>query len=397
MQRQRLVRIDPLGGVAGDMMVAALLDAFPEHEPALADSLVCLRLPPSVSWRIDEGTFSGFRGKRFRVEAESEQAAHSHHHYSDLVELIGHCGLPQGVARRALDIYTLLADAEAAVHGTTLQQVVFHEVGAWDSVIDVVAVATLLEAIGETKWLCGSLPLGSGQVPTDHGWVPVPAPATSKLLDGMPVHDDGLGGERITPTGAAILRHLGCHFDTRCSGRLRNTGMGFGSRELPDRANALRLLVLETANNDAGFLHDRVVRVAFDIDDQTPEDVAIAVDILRDTAGVLDVTLATRASKKGRVGFHIELLAQPERFDDILAACFRQTTTLGIRYHEIERALLTREHGEATTSQGQVRIKTASRPSGATRKAEADDIARLRESQQRRQQVRREAEQAGEP
>lgn len=396
MPQQRLIRIDPLGGVAGDMMVAALLDAFPEHETALADSLACLGLPVSVNWWIEQGTFAGFRGKRFRVEAESTQAAHSHHHYTDLVELIGCVGLPQGVARRALDMYSLLADAEATVHGVTRQQVAFHEVGAWDSVIDVVAVATLLEAIGHTEWLCGLLPLGSGQVPTDHGWVPVPAPATAQLLDGMPVHDDGLGGERITPTGAAILRHLDCRFDTRCHGELRNTGMGFGMRELPDRANVLRLLVLETAANGDGILHDRIIRATFDVDDQTPEDIAIAIDILRDTAGVLDVTLAPRAAKKGRVGFLIELLVQPERFDDILAACFRQTTTLGVRYHEVERALLSRELGEATTSQGQVRIKTASRPSGATRKAEADDIARLRDSQQHRQQVRREAEQPGE-
>lgn len=396
MQRKRLIRIDPLGGMAGDMMVAALLDAFPEHELALTDSLNRLPLPASVSWRVEQGAFSGFRGKRFRVEAENEHEAHSHHHYTDLVKLISHCGLSQGVVCRALAIYELLADAEATVHGVTRQQVAFHEVGAWDSVIDVVAVAALLEAIGEADWLCGSLPMGGGQVHTDHGWVPVPAPATSELLTGMPVHDDGLAGERITPTGAAILRHLDCRFDTRCSGRMLGTGMGFGSRELPDRANALRLLVLEAVENGAKFLHDRVIRAAFDIDDQTPEDIAIATEILRDTGGVLDVTLATRASKKGRVGFQIELLVIPDCFDDVLEVCFRQTTTIGIRYHEIERRLLAREHGEAATSQGRVRIKSVARPSGITRKAEADDIARFTESQQRRQQIRFEAEQVRE-
>ncbi|GHA87475.1 nickel pincer cofactor biosynthesis protein LarC [Modicisalibacter luteus] len=396
MQRKRLIRIDPLGGVAGDMMVAALLDIYPEHEPALRDSLNRLPLPASVSWRIEQGAFSGFRGKRFYVEAESEHEAHSHHHYTDLVALISHCGLSQGVVGRALAIYELLADAEAAVHGATRQQVAFHEVGAWDSVIDVVAVAALLEAIGEVDWLCGSLPMGSGQVHTDHGWVPVPAPATSELLAGMPVHDDGLSGERITPTGAAILRHLDCRFDTRCSGRMLKSGMGFGSRELPDRANALRLLVLEAAGNGADFLHDRVIHAAFDIDDQTPEDIAIAVNLLRDMTGVLDVTQATRASKKGRIGFQIELLTIPEYFDDVLEACFRQTTTLGIRYHEIERKLLAREHSKAATSQGRVRIKSAARPTGTTRKAEADDIARFTESHQQRQQVRIEAEQVRE-
>lgn len=396
MQRKRLIRLDPLGGVAGDMMVAALLDAFPEHEPALAESLNRLPLPVSVSWRVEQGVFSGFRGKRFCVEAENEHEAHSHHHYTDLVELISHCGLSQNVACRALAIYELLADAEATVHGSTRQQVAFHEVGAWDSVIDVVAVAALLEAIGEVDWLCVSLPMGSGQIHTDHGWVPVPAPATSELLAGMPVHDDGLAGERITPTGAAILRHLDCRFDTRCSGQMLGTGMGFGSRELPNRANALRLLVLEKSENDAWFLHDRVIQAVFDIDDQTPEDIAIAADILRNTAGVLDVTFATRATKKGRLGFQIELLATPECFDDVLEVCFRQTTTLGIRYHGIERRLLAREHGEAATSQGRVRIKSAARPAGITRKVEADDIARFTESQQRRQQVRFEAEQVRE-
>lgn len=392
MQRKRLIRIDPLGGVAGDMMVAALLDAFPEHESALADALACLPLPPPVSWRIEQGTFSGFQGKRFHVAAASDHEAHSHHHYGDLVELIGHCGLPPGVASRALAIYALLADAEATVHGVTRRQVAFHEVGAWDSVIDVVAVAALLEAIGDTEWLCGSLPMGSGRVHTDHGWVSVPAPATSELLAGMPVHDDGVAGERITPTGASILRHLDCHFDTRCAGRLLGSGTGFGSRELPGRANALRLLVLEGTERASGFCHDRVVQAVFDVDDQTPEDIAIAVDLLRDMPGVLDLSQDTRASKKGRLGFRIELLAQPEHVDDILEACFRQTTTLGIRYHDVERALLTREHGEAATRHGSIRVKTAFRPSGDTRKAEADDIARLRHSQRQRQQARVEAE-----
>lgn len=172
------LRLDPLGGVAGDMMVAALLDAFPEREGLVNDALAALRLPDTVRWRIAPETVGGFTGRRFLVETP-RGGHHSHRSYAELQGLITSSGLTKGVVDRALDIYRLLAEAEAAVHGTTVEEVAFHEVGAWDSVVDVVAVAALLDSLDGARWFCGSLPMGGGSVNTDHGRVPVPAPATA--------------------------------------------------------------------------------------------------------------------------------------------------------------------------------------------------------------------------
>lgn len=381
------LRLDPVGGVAGDMLVAALIDAFPDREPVLHAALDALALPETVTWRVERTTASGFTGCRFRVETPPG-GHHSHHHYTAIRDRIAAAPLAATVRDRALDIYRRLAEAEAAVHGCTVEAVAFHEVGAWDSVVDVVAAAALLDSLDGARWLCGSLPLGGGRVRTDHGIVPVPAPATARLLEGFPVHDDGIPGERVTPTGAAILRHLQPETGGGAAGTLRATGTGLGTKTLPGLLNALRVVALHEAAPAQGWATEHLVRLACDLDDQTPEDVAIAADRLRGTAGVIDVTTAMVQGKKGRLALRLEALADPAALPRVLETCFEQTATLGVRWHEVRRAVLPRRAGTA----GDLRIKTAERPGGATVKVEADDLAAHGHSRRDRDRLRAAAE-----
>jgi uncharacterized protein (DUF111 family) len=222
------------------------------------------------------------------------------------------------------------------------------------------------------------LPLGGGQVRTAHGMLPVPAPATSALLAGYDWHDDGLAGERVTPTGAAILRHLvapGACGKRAVTGRLLGVGAGAGTRTLPGKPNIVRALVFEPT--EAPFAADidaDVVTVhEFDVDDMTGEEIALAADRLRAVAGILDVSLASRVGKKGRLATEFRVLAQPAAATGVAQACFTETSTLGLRVREERRHVLRRT--EVATAAG-VSVKLAQRPGGVTTgKAAHDDLA----------------------
>jgi uncharacterized protein (TIGR00299 family) protein len=385
------IRLDPIGGVAGDMFVASLLDAFPDRAPLLDEALGSLTPPEGVSWRVEAAKVSGFAGRRFQV-SEPHAKGHGHYSYKSLIRLIGDAGLAAPVRDRALDIYARLAEAEAAVHGGSLDDVVFHEVGAWDSVVDVVAAACLIESLSPVEWFCGPLPIGRGAVRTAHGAIPVPAPAALRLLRGMPVVDDGIEGERITPTGAAILAHIAPRFDTFPAGRLLGAGYGFGARALPGRLNALRMIVFAAAPQRPEVATEEMVRLSCDLDDQTPEDVAIAVDRLRLIEGVVDVTTSVAAGKKGRIALRLDVLARPECLPEAQSQLLEQTTSLGIRWHTVYRAVLPRGSEVVETSAGPVRRKRADRSAGPTFKAESDDIAALGDTHEARKRIRIEAE-----
>jgi uncharacterized protein (DUF111 family) len=228
-------------------------------------------------------------------------------------------------------------------------------------------------------------------VHTEHGWLPVPTPATSLLLKGFVLIDDGLAGERITPTGAAILRHLGATQDEdRTPRRLLRGGTGFGSKVFPGLSNVLRALVLE----DAGVhpLADRVAQLQFEIDDQTPEDLAIALDQLRAHPSVLDVLQVPAFGKKGRMTAHIQVLAVPGDLDAVVDACFAETTTLGLRWQVIERRVLSRRHETVQVSGRSVRVKIAERSGAITSKAESDDLRNVKGGRVERERVRQAVE-----
>ena len=281
-------------------------------------------------------------------------------------------------------LLALLAGAEAHVHGTAVDDVHFHELGDWDSLLDVVAAGCIAANLDGAHWTASAPPLGGGVVRTAHGLLPVPAPATTFLLTGYPWRDDGIAGERVTPTGAAILRHLvpaaQCNA-RRDAGRLVSVGCGAGTRALPGLPNIVRALVLEralamgTADADA----DVVAILEFDVDDMTGEEIATAADHLRAEAGVIDVSIGTRHGKKGRPLSDFRVLAQAHAVAALAQACFTETSTLGLRVREERRRVLPRAEVATELDGATVHVKVAQRPSGArTGKAAHDDVATQR-------------------
>jgi uncharacterized protein (DUF111 family) len=298
------------------------------------------------------------------------------------------------VRERALAMFRLLGEAEAAVHGVALDAVSFHEVGAWDSIADVFSAAWLVEAAGVTSWSCTAIPLGGGRVRTAHGEMAVPTPATTRLLMGCPMHDDGRLGERVTPTGAAILRHLAPDFSAPMApATLVASGSGFGTMRLDGMSNVLRVLAFEGAA--AAAPREPVGVCAFEVDDQSPEDLAEGLDRLRAMDVVYDVIQMPAFGKKGRMGAQVQVLAVAAAADAVIAACLEQTTTLGVRWQVLERAVLARSSSGISVGGRSIRVKQAVRPGGdISRKAEMADVARASGSQVEREALRRAAEAA---
>ena len=447
------IQLDPVGGIAGDMFAAAVLDAWPELEPPLVAAFERAGLDAIASVaRVDHADHA-LTGSRFTVHEAGgpdhdrpapgrsdrhgpddhgpddhgpddhgpddvddaggsdgrgrRHPRHPHHLYRDIRALLGASDLDSGARARALDIFARLAGAESAVHGTPVEEVSFHEVGAWDSIADVVCAAWLIERL-DAAWSSGPLPIGRGRVETSHGRLPVPAPATVELLRGMAVSQDTFLGERVTPTGAAIVAHLAPSFEPLPGPmRLERCGTGFGTSRLPGTSNVLRLLAFDTPGGggldagldtglDAGAQRERIAVCEFEVDDQTGEDLALALARLRDLDGVLDVSSHAVHGKKGRLAVHVRLLARIAAVDAALASCFRETTTLGVRWHEVSRATLVRESRTVTVDGRPVRVKSAHRP-GRTRtaKAEIDDLGRIAGGHAARERLRASAERAG--
>ena len=280
----------------------------------------------------------------------------------------------------ALGIFKLLAEAEGAVHGVSPDEVGFHEVGAWDSIADIVGAAVLIDKLRVTHWTCSPVPLGGGRINTAHGIIPLPAPATTRLLVGLQTLDDGVQGERVTPTGAALLRYL-CPPDEATEDRERGvrclsaTGFGFGTKTLPIISNCVRALCfsLRPAANVAGSR--RIHALEFEVDDQSGEDLAMGLDRLRAHPGVLDVTQSAVFGKKGRMMVHVQVLAKEAYADEIIDECFRETTTIGLRRQIVHGVGLERRIESVVVDGCERRVKVVERPGGKTAKAESDDVA----------------------
>jgi uncharacterized protein (TIGR00299 family) protein len=386
------LHLDPMGGMAGDMFVAALLDAFPEHARAVEAAAGGLA---GVACRALPHRDAVLTGSRFQVDAPGHHLHHDdHHHHTGWREIearLQASALSPGVKRQAIGIFSRLAEAEAQVHGIAMDDVTFHEVGSADSVADIVAAAWLIDAFPGAAWSVGPLPLGSGRVRTAHGMLPVPAPATALLLRGMPVIDDGIQGERVTPTGAAILRHLAPSARQGLTGRIARTGSGFGTRTLPGVSNIVRVLAFTRHDEPSAGQHRQLSVICFEVDDQSPEDLATALDRLRTVPGVHDVLQSPVFGKKGRMGTHVQLLVQPGRRESAIEACFDETTTIGLRIHEVEGRVLPRQMRDVTVEGRTLRVKTVERPGGRTSKAESDDL-REQDGHAARTRLRRAAE-----
>ena len=389
------LHLDPLGGVAGDMFVAALLDAFPEHESAV---IVAAEHAAGVRCQIVPH-HDVFAGRRFCVrETPDARGDRGHHHvaWRDIRARIAATELPDAVKIHASGIFVLLAEAEGKVHGIEPEAVAFHEVGAADSIADIVAAAWLIAALAPARWSVAPLPLGAGRVHTAHGPMPVPAPATALLLEGFAFLDDGIAGERVTPTGAAIVRYLNCApAPPRSVGKLERSGVGFGSRKLPGIANGLRVLAFVGEGSATLAAHRDLAVVEFEVDDQSAEDLAIGLDRLRALGGVHDVVQVAVFGKKGRLATHVQILARPDALAAVTEACFRETTTIGLRTHRVDGLVLPRRQAQVAVGERSVRVKLVERPGGVSGKAESEDAANV-EGHAARVRLRRQAEQIAE-
>jgi len=387
------IHLDAVGGVAGDMFIAAVLDAFPDLRDGMLNAIRASGLPDDVGLSVRPHADHALTGLRFLVD-ESHQHGHGHKHtkFREIRKMLESAPLDADLRTHAIGIFSRVAEAEGRVHGLPVEEVSFHELGEWDSIADIVGAAFLISKL-DARWTVGSLPQGSGRVNTAHGYLPVPTPATVLLLEGFDFHDDGIPGERVTPTGAAILNYLKANQQRdRKSCRLLRSGSGFGTRTLPGMSNVLRLLAFEesTATTET----DRIAELAFEVDDQTPEDLSIGLDKLRAHPSVVDVLQAPVYGKKGRLAVHVQVLADPDDLENVLNACFAETTTLGVRYQIQERRKLRRRQTEVDANGRKVRVKLAERPGGLTAKAEADDLSRVIGDRGEREQVRRMAEEA---
>lgn len=387
------IHLDPIGGIAGDMFVAAMADAFPDCVPGLMAELAKLqggeghiRLEPCSDM---------LSGKRFVVE----RGGHSHHHvpHRAIRAQLEDARLDADVLRHALGLFSLLAEVEAEVHGVSPDEVEFHEVGAWDSIVDFVAAAYFIAKLVPERWTFAPLPLGGGRVRTAHGVLPVPAPATAILMRGLEVIDDGVGGERVTPTGAAIVRYLANASPPPAEGRgegrvLASTGHGFGTRKLAGIPNMLRVVAFTHSHSIPAKPDEEIATLQFEIDDQTSEDLAVALDRVRMAPGVLDVGQVAVYGKKNRLATQVQILARIEAVDAVAELCLAQTTTLGLRISRAWRRTALRAQVETSVPES-VRVKIAARPSGEiTAKAEMDDLARIPGDRARREEARRRAE-----
>lgn len=361
-----------MGGVAGDMFAACLFDAAPDLRADVLSRIEHSKIGGMVRIAVDAGVDKGIKGARVAVTPVSEDAHHNRA-YADIISIIKTAGLAEAEAETACAIFTLLAGAEAKIHGLAPDDVVFHEVGAWDSVVDVVMAAMLIEALSAT-WSCGPLPIGSGTVNAAHGVLPVPAPAAAVLLQGFDMRADGAAGERVTPTGAAILKYLAPAPSPPAGPmRLECSGFGLGHAALDGVSNALRALVF--SESAAGARSENIAELRFEIDDQSPEDLAAGLDNIRAMPGVLDAVQSPVFGKKGRMAAQVQILCRREVMDAVTDACFLETTTLGVRRQTVNRRVIERSISVHDSGGGEVRVKTALRPGAKrTAKAEMDDL-----------------------
>jgi uncharacterized protein (TIGR00299 family) protein len=375
------IHIDPLGGLSGDMFLAAILDAWPASFSGLDAALRATGLPETITLRRVDHADHALSGSRLLVEGSADRPTGS---YRDIKALLNDAALPDGVRARALDTFALLAEAEGHVHNVPPEDVTFHELADWDSIVDIVGAAFLVDGLGQVSWSVASLPVGRGRVTTSHGPLPVPAPAAARLLEGFELIDDGIEGERVTPTGAVILRHLGASAAMpRQPLRLMRTGTGFGTRTLPGLSNAARLLVYELPPSD-GITDDLVGVIEFEIDDQSAEELAVGLDALREVEGVVDLLQVPAFGKKGRMVASIRLLCRPDCIDTVIGACFTETATIGLRWQLTHRRTLPRTSSRAAG--GDIAVKLVRRPGGErTAKADVEDVRQERGAWPRKQ------------
>lgn len=382
----RILHIDPFSGVSGDMTVAALRD-LGVPEDIFQDALASLSVKLPMC-RFERGDRGGIAGWRFRVEGhdgiEGESAGHHHHHdhghhhhgehahhhahphdhahgrnHDEIRQLLEASSLAPRVQKRALSVFQRIAVAEGAIHGVPPESVGFHEVGAEDSIADIVCACAGLESLNLDRITCGPLIEGTGHIHCAHGTFPLPAPATIALLKGIPFRQVEEPWEHITPTGAALIAEFATAFGVMTEMSVSAIGYGLGSRITPNRPNALRMILGDSTDSSTTG-KDEVIELRTNLDDLTPEHAAYALEAIL-ASGAIDATLTPTVMKKGRSGWILEVLCHEQKADSLTDLILSETTSFGVRRHRLERTILERHHRAVETPYGPISVKVGQR------------------------------------
>ena len=400
-------------GAAGDMLTAALLELLPDPEDFLRQ-MNCAGIPDMQMSR-EEKVSCGLRGTHISVRIGGEEEisddvpehdhehhhdhvhAHGHHHdhdhahahehdhghdhehhhehghshagLADVARIIDRLNLPEEVKRDALGVYDLIAQAEAHAHGCAVEQIHFHEVGMLDAVTDVSAVCLLMHLLAPERVVVSPVCTGFGEVRCMHGIVPVPAPATAWLLQGMPAYAGSIRGELLTPTGAALLKYFATEYGRMPEMRVERVGSGMGMKDFA-AANCVRVFLGED-----GRATDDVIEISCNLDDMTGEMIGCVTELLLE-AGALDVYLTAIQMKKNRPGVKLSCICRPEDESRMAELMLKHTTTLGVRMQRFERTVLNRSRETAHTPYGDVEVKIASGAGIEKRKPEYESALR---------------------
>ena len=377
----RILYFDCFAGAAGDMVLGALLDAglpLDELKRALGSLAV-------EGWdvSVDRVIKTGVTATKFRVHQNVHSGTasgapgtghhHNHHHLKDIFAAIERSALSDAGKRRAIGMFRRLGEAEAAIHGTTMEKVHLHEVGALDSIIDIVGAVFALEWFKPDRIVVSPMNVGGGMVKSAHGVFPVPAPATVTLVKNAPIYSSGIQSELLTPTGALILTEYASEFGPVPAMTIERVGYGAGDREFKETPNVLRVLVGQAERTRS----ETVVVLECEIDDMNPQIFGLLMDKLY-AAGALEVFYGAVQMKKNRPGTLMTIVARPQQREPMMEIVFRESTTIGVRYQELVRECLDREMVTVTTPLGPVRFKVARR-NGRVLNAqpEFDDLAKL--------------------
>ncbi len=377
---------DCFAGAAGDMMLGALIDAGVPFD-AVREALGSLAVD-GATVSVERVLKCGVSSLKFRVtesprepgagSRESETNTHRHYHLKHIYAAIEKAALPPAAKARATTMFQRLAEAEAAIHHSTLEKVHLHEVGALDSIIDIVGTAFAMDYLAPERVVVSPVNVGGGMVRTAHGVFPVPAPATVRLLGNLPTYSSGMAFELLTPTGALLLSEYAHAFGPLPAMRVTSVGYGAGDRDLPETPNVVRAFVGES---DAVAPAMRVAVLACEIDDMNPQIFGVLMDQLY-AAGALEVFYQPVQMKKNRPGTLLTVVCAPGMRDALADLVFRETTTIGIRYEEMSRLCLDREMVPVQTAYGVVRFKVARKGDVVLNaQPEFDDLSRLAAAQ----------------
>ncbi|MBI5095397.1 MAG: nickel pincer cofactor biosynthesis protein LarC [Candidatus Hydrogenedentes bacterium] len=347
----RTLYFDCFSGASGDMVVGALIDAGAPFD-AIRNGLKSLGVS-GYEVSADKIQKSGIAATQFKV-AVSDSEKHPHRHLADIERIIAEGRLPDSVKEASVLTFRRIGKCEAEIHGTTIDKIHFHEVGAVDSIVDVVGAHLALDLLKIERVQSSALHVGAGMVKCAHGYMPVPAPATAMLLEGVPCYGGEVQGELVTPTGAALISQLATEYGPIPPMTIRAVGYGSGTKDIFDRPNVLRVLIGETS--DVPMRTESITVLEANVDDMNPELLPpLLADLL--ARGARDAFITPILGKKGRPAQLITVLCEASQLSAVLSAVFRGSSTLGVRMREERRVCLDRDWKSVSTPWGTVRIK----------------------------------------